>query len=211
MHYSLVMVGAHDGTKAHKLITRSAAAGKVLLIEPVPFLFRRLTARYADCPAIGLRDHAIAASDGEVEFTAPKETANSLATWGDQLGSLVASHAVAHHPGFAEHIEVITVKARSFATLLDAENISTIELLFTDTEGMDAELLPTFPFSRTTPNRIIFEFKHADGFMRVGPKLARLLDFLDGCGYRISVLDSENMIATHRSVTTRVPISNFLG
>ena len=84
--------------------------------------------------------------------------------------------------------------------MVNAENISSIDVLFTDTEGMDAELLPTFPFSRITPNRLIFEFKHSDGFMRVGLKLASLLNFLDLRGYRVSVLDAENMIATHSSI-----------
>jgi hypothetical protein len=65
-----------------------------------------------------------------------------------------------------------------------------------DTEGMDAELLPTFPFSKILPNRIIFEFKHADGFFRVGPKLASLLNVLDLWGYRVSPMDAENMAAT---------------
>jgi FkbM family methyltransferase len=197
LHFSLVMVGAHDGSKTDEFIRRAAAIGSVLLIEPVPFLFNRLKSRYADLPSISLRNIAIATKDGDIEFTAPKETAKSIAAWGDQLGSMIAGHAIAHDRRFSQHIEVITAKASSFETLVNAENISSIDVLYTDTEGMDAELLPTFPFSRITPNRLIFEFKHSDGYMRVGRKLASLLNFLDDCGYHVAVMDAENMMAKH--------------
>jgi FkbM family methyltransferase len=199
LHFSLVMVGAHDGSKTENFIRRSAAMGNVLLVEPVPFLFNRLKSRFSDLPRIILRNIVIAITDGEVEFTAPTETANSITAWGDQLGSMVAGHAAAHDPRFLQHIEVIKAKALSFETLVNAENISSIDFLFTDTEGMDAELLPTFPFSRMMPNRLIFEFKHSDGPNRVGRKLASLLNFLDGCGYHVAVIDNENMMATHRT------------
>jgi FkbM family methyltransferase len=196
MHFGLVMVGAHDGSKMEQLIRASSAAGKVLLIEPVPFLFTRLTSRYCDVPNIGLLNIAIAKEAGDVEFIAPKETAISITPYGDQLGSLIVGHAIAHDQRFSEHTEVITAKALTFERLADVEHISSIELLFMDTEGMDAELLPTFPFSKILPNRIIFEFKHADGFFRVGPKLASLLNVLDLWGYRVSPMDAENMAAT---------------
>src|SRR5262245_6914610 len=200
MHFSLVMVGAHDGSKTDIFIRRSAAIGKVTLIEPVPYLFDRLSSRYSDSPNVLLRNIVIATTDGEVEFTAPKETANSISAWGDQLGSMIADHAVAHNQRFAQHIEVIKAKASSFETFVNAENISSIDVLFTDTEGMDAELLVTFPFARIIPNRIIFEYKHSDGYMRVGRKLANLLNLLEDHDYLVNILDVENMMATHRSV-----------
>jgi hypothetical protein len=98
-----------------------------------------------------VRNIAIATSDGQVDFVAPKETANSIARWGDQLGSLIPGHAAAHDLRMAQHVEVITAGAMCFATLVKMEGISSINLLFTDTEGMDTELLQTFPFSVLAP------------------------------------------------------------
>jgi len=209
MHFSLVMVGAHDGSKTDIFIRRSAAIGKVLLIEPVPYLFNRLKSRYSDLPGVSLCNIVIATKDGDVEFTALRETANSISAWGDQLGSLIPDHAVAANQRFSEHVEVIKAKASSFETFVNTENISSIDILFTDTEGMDAELLVTFPFSRIIPDLIIFECKHSDGYLRVGRKLANLLNLLEDHDYWITILDAENMMATHRSVISRgVPASH---
>jgi FkbM family methyltransferase len=199
MHFSLVMVGAHDGSRTENFIRGQAALGAVLLIEPVPFLFNRLSSRYAALPNVRLRNFAISTDDGEIEFTAPRESANSVCSYGDQLGSLLPDHAAGNHPGMSQHVERIRTRAFRFETLIDTENISSIDILFTDTEGMDAELLPTFPFSRVMPSRLFFEFKHSDGCGRVGRKLARLLNILDDHGYLISVADNENMFAKHRS------------
>ena len=113
---------------------------------------------------------------------------------------MVRGHAVAHDARMSQHMEVIKARASTFETLVEAEEISSVHTLFTDTEGMDAELLPTFPFSKIVPKQIIFEFKHADGYMRVGRKLASLLIFLDDHGYAVQVLDAENMIAKHQSL-----------
>jgi FkbM family methyltransferase len=196
-HFSLVLVGAHDGSKMKTFIRQAEAVGKVLLIEPVPFLFSKLESRYAKSPKVILSKIAISTKDGEFEFIAPKQTANLFVAHGDQLGSLVPNHAKLHDERMAQHIEVIKTPASSFTTLVRTENISSIHTLFTDTEGMDAELLQSFPFSAIIPKRIIFEFKHTDGANRVGKKLASLLTFLEDHGYRINVLDAENMIATH--------------
>ena len=203
MDFNLVIVGAHDGSKTEAFINKAARAGKVLLIEPVPFLFERLAARYRSNPNIALRDFAISHDDGEVVFTAPKISANALLHYGDQLGSLVPGHAMAHHSNMDAHIEALKVRACSFATLVETEKMGSVHTLITDMEGMDAELLPTFPFSAVIPGRIIFEFKHADGFMRVGRKLAMLLGILEDRGYRIHVLSEENMLAIHQSSALR--------
>jgi FkbM family methyltransferase len=199
MHFSLVLVGAHDGSKTERLVEQARAAGKVLLIEPVPFLFARLKARYATASNVILRNIVVSSVDGEIDFTAPKPTANSLVNYGDQLGSLVDRHAVNHHPHMSEHLEIIRSSSLTFRKLVGEENIRSIDILITDLEGADAELLPTFPFSQLTPSRIIFEFKHADGTFRIGRKLANLLMFLDDLDYKVTVLDVENLLATHKS------------
>lgn len=198
-HFSLIVVGAHDGSGLETLVRQAGAVGNVLLIEPVPFLFAKLSRRYAASANVVTRNIAIATSDGQVDFIAPKETATSVARWGDQLGSLIPGHAAAHDVRMAQHVEPLRTEALSFATLLKTEGISSINVLFTDTEGMDAELLQTFPFSAVVPAQIIFEFRHSDGPNRVGRKLATLLNFLEDRGYRLAVKDFDNMIATHES------------
>lgn len=199
MHCVLVMIGAHDGFKMERQVREAAALGRVLLVEPVPFLFERLSARYAGSPNISLRNIAVATTDGEAMFTAPKQSANAIVPYADQLGSLLGGHAVGHDSRLSGEMELIRVRTSSFGTLLTDENITSLDVLLTDTEGMDADLLPTFPFDRVLPGQIVFEFKHADGVGRVGRKLAKLLTFLDDLGYDIGVMDGENMSAVRRT------------
>jgi FkbM family methyltransferase len=201
MDFDLILVGAHDGSKMEPLIRQAEAVGNVLLIEPVPFLFEKLRSRYGGLAKIHLRNIAISKGDHEIEFVAPKQTANLIAHYGDQLGSLIADHAILHDKRMSEHVELIKVRSSSFETLVRTEPVFTINTLFTDLEGMDTELLPTFPFYAVIPKRIIFEFKHSDGVGRVGRKLANLLLLLEDRGYRVHVMDAENMVATHESFT----------
>ncbi len=200
-----MIVGAHDGSKLDGYIRDVANMGTVLLVEPVPFLFERLRERFGGHPRIRLRNCAVSTKDGEAEFTAPTQSANSVVAFADQLGSLLPDHAVAHASGMSRHLEVIRVQALTFATLMTTEQISSIDVLMTDTEGMDAELLPTFPFSAVMPKNIIFEFKHSDGVLRVGRKLANLLIMLDDLDYRVYWHDPENLMAVHNSGQNATP------
>ncbi len=198
MHFSLVVVGAHDGSKSAAIIDPAMARGRVLLIEPVPFLFARLEAKYGRRPNVSLRKIAISLSDGEETFVAPLQTANTIQGYGDQLGSLKSDHAANHDARFTEHTENIRVQVMRFGTLIRSEHITSIDCLLTDTEGMDADLLLSFPFSQVLPQQIIFEYKHADGMLRIGKKLGCLLIALDCLGYDTRILDIENMISVRR-------------
>lgn len=198
LHYIMIFVGANDGAKTRPLIEEASAIGKVMLIEPVPYLFARLRSRYGNKPNVELRNIAVSMNDGEVDFYAPKETASQAVTYGDGLGSLVSGHAVRHDPGMEQHLETIKAPALSFQTLIKNEQVSSLDVLITDLEGADSDILPTFPFASVTPKQIIFEFKHSDGTHRVGKKLAAVLILLEDLGYKISVFDLENLIAVHQ-------------
>ena len=209
MHYSLVLIGAHDGSKTLPLIMKASKTGKVLLVEPVPFLFRRLQTNTAQVPNITLVNACVSFVDGVVEFTAPKEDISSPGTVYDQLGSLSADHATNHDPGIAPHFEMILSESTTFGTLLSTHGVTSIDTLFTDTEGYDCELLPTFPFQSVVPRRIVFEYKHSDGTFRVGRKLGDLLIALDVLGYNIQVADNENMVAILRRPVADPPTPNL--
>ncbi len=196
MHYSLVMIGAHDGSKTLPHIREASGKGRVLLVEPVPFLFRRLEKAVSGIPNIDLANICVSLVDGDVEFTAPKESAMH---GGDQLGSLNARHAVDHLKEMSEHVETILAKSMTFGSLVRTYGITSVETLFTDMEGSDCELLPTFPFASIAPMNILFEYKHSDGTFRVGKRLGMLLIALDFLGYDVTVLDVENLLAKRRA------------
>lgn len=195
MDISLILVGAHDGSKTQQLVAKACQSGPALLIEPVPWLFEKLAARYSGDPNIILHNSVISEAAGEVDFYAPLESANEIDRIGDQLGSLNPSHAVLHNPQFREKFEKISVHADTFESIFAKYDIKSVKFLVTDTEGHDAIILSQFPFDRFKPRQVMFEYKHIDGVYRIGPKFAQLLIMLDGAGYRMKILDQENCLA----------------
>jgi len=198
MHTALLLIGAHNGHKQRDLILRSAGQGATILVEPVPYLFAELQAQYAGQPNITCLNACITPQPGKVAFYAPTPQAIQAFPWGDQLGSLHPQHAVQHEQNLAPHIEQIEAEGITFDNLVDRFAITSLEMLFTDTEGYDATLLPLFPFDRVRPRQIIFEHKHADGTFNIGRKLGTLLILLDTLGYNVHMLDPENCLATTR-------------
>ena len=197
MEYALVLIGAHNGRKTQALVDRAAAAGPVLLVEPVPWLFRDLAQRYAGRQGINVLQAAVAEADAEhISFFAPNESANEIKAYGDQLGSLNPAHAIRHDPAFAEKVSEIKVPAFSFNALCKRYDITSIDTLMTDTEGYDARILATFPFRTMRPKKIVFEHVHCDGVFHIGKKFAVLLITLETHGYKTQIMDGENCQAT---------------
>jgi FkbM family methyltransferase len=196
MEYSLVFIGAHDGSKQKALIESAALIGEVLLVEPVPELFDRLSNLYSKNPKIKILKLAISEEDSDqTSFYAQTSLANQIEGYGDQLGSLNPSHAKDHNRLFISTTKEIKVSTITFKSLLKKYDITYIDTLVTDTEGYDARILSSFPFLIFRPRQIIFEYKHSDGFLSIGKRLATLLVILENFGYRTKVLDIENCLA----------------
>ena len=113
MNFSLIMIGAHDGSKTESCIRERAALGNVLLVEPVPFLFERLSQRFAGMANVTCLNEAVSNVNGEVDFYTPSPDVNDVASYGDQLGSLIAGHAESHDAAFGEKIRKVKCKSRT--------------------------------------------------------------------------------------------------
>jgi FkbM family methyltransferase len=193
LKFSLIVIGAHSGEKLRQAIELYSKRGDVLLVEPVPWLFKKLQEKYGSVKSVHLLQAVISENDAEeVSFFAPVESANEIATWGDQLGSLNPIHALGHNKEFSNKIEEIKVRGISFKELINKFEIDEIEVLHTDTEGYDARLLSEFPFDKIKPMELIFEYKHSDGVFTIGKNFAKLLLILDGLSYKTQVIDVEN-------------------
>lgn len=198
MKFSLVVIGAHSGDKLSKAIETYSKHGDVLLVEPVPWLFKKLQEKYGLVKSVHLLQAVISENDAdEISFFAPVESANEIATWGDQLGSLNPVHALGHNKEFSSKIEEIKVRGISFGTLINKFGIEQIDVLHTDTEGYDARLLSVFPFDKIKPRGLIFEYKHSDGVFTIGKNFAKLLLILDQFSYKTQVIDAENCHSIH--------------
>lgn len=194
--YSLVLIGAHSGEKTEALVSNALLRGKVCLIEPVPWLFEELIRRHNGKNGLRLINKCVTVEEMDsVSFYVPRRDANSLYAWADQLGSRSKLHALQHDHRLGAFFQEEQVSAVSIRRLLDEIECAEIELLLTDIEGYDVELLGAFPFDRVRPARIVFEHKHADGIDQIGKRFAHLITKLEEMNYVVRVLDKENCLA----------------
>ena len=111
MNFSLIMIGAHDGSKTESFIRERAALGSVLLVEPVPFLFEKAVA------ALCRRCQHHLPQRGSLERQRRGRLLHAgagcerrrvvLAT----LGSLIAGHAESHDAAFGKKIRKVKCKS----------------------------------------------------------------------------------------------------
>lgn len=111
------------------------------------------------------------------------------------IESNAKDHALVHGKSFGNLIEQIAVQTLTFEDLFALYELESVELLITDTEGLDAKVIQTFPFELTKPRQILFEFKHSDGFLSIGRNFSDCLLKLVDLGYQVSPVDEEDCLA----------------
>jgi FkbM family methyltransferase len=195
MKYVLVLVGAHNGSKCESLIRDAARLGRVLLVEPVPYLYEECCNRFSNEPNVNTLNVALTNSaEHIVKFYAPRTDVICNSVF-DQLGSLDKDHAQNHDPLFKNVIEEIDVASTTYQRLIDSFDITELDTLYTDIEGYDAELLISFPFEKLKPEKIFFEYKHSDGTFNIGRNFGMSLIYLACNNYKTKVLDMENCLS----------------
>lgn len=105
--------------------------------------------------------------------------------------SSVFSSTSEHHASAHSHTACnkINVKACTLNKLLEQYNISELEYLYIDTEGLCVDNLLSLDFSNRKIDNIVFEHIHSDGLMsHGGPKLDALKIKLSENGYSLSEL-----------------------
>jgi FkbM family methyltransferase len=169
---AFVQVGAHDGTQLDPL--REAVLGTRwhgIMVEPVPYVFERLAARYRSNPRVILENVAVADEDGtrELHFLAQAGAGDDVWKWYDALGSF-KREVVLSHGGLVGDIESrlvsVEVPCVTFETLCDRNGLDRVDLVQIDTEGYDREILGLIDFGRLGVDVVIFEHLHLDAAAR---------------------------------------------
>lgn len=163
-----VQIGSHDGQQQdplRDLVVRHGWGG--IMAEPVPYVFERLRRNYRHLPRIVFENLAIGPEDGSIPFYHLADTEDAgrqgLPIWFDALGSLRREVVLAHEqfiPDIRERIVEITVPCLTFGSLCRRHKVETIDVLHTDTEGYDYEILRSVDFEHLRPKLIIYERQH---------------------------------------------------
>lgn len=163
-----VEVGANDGEQHDHLRRHIVAGGWTgVMAEPVPYVFSRLQANYADLPGVSLANVAVADRDGTLPFfhlrdAGPQERAG-LPAWYDGVGSFDRAAILSHAPqmpDIAERIVELQVPAVRFATLCEAHGIARPDLVVIDTEGHDWAIIRSIDLAAHGPRLLIYEHFH---------------------------------------------------
>lgn len=193
---TIIQIGSHVGNTCNDPIFNIVDNNtKLILVEPVPFLFQQLKNNYnhkfKNNHNIIFINKAVSDFIGQIQMTIPsqKNDFSKLPLWASQLASVNNDHALGHIPHLL--VEKITVQTTTINQIVKEYNINHIDLLHTDTEGHDYTILMNYNFE-IKPNKIMFEHKHMDGLNKVGIKYQQLCNKLLSLGYKKIKQNSED-------------------
>ena len=161
-----IQIGSNDGLSGdplHEFIAKRRWTGA--LVEPVPFLFKKLQQNYsAEAARLQFVNAAISSVRGRMDLFYVSEESRSvldLPFWHDQLGSFDRGHIIRHLGKEIEpFIRSQPVDSILFQDLLDRVGVADFDLLHVDVEGHDYEVIRQVDLTRHNPAMVLFEIKH---------------------------------------------------
>lgn len=101
------------------------------------------------------------------------------------------------HGHSPDNIVKVVHPARTITSILEEYNITNLERLYIDTEGLDVDILMTIDYNKYNVSHITFEHIHCGGACKgdsTNPKLVQFLNYMNMNGYtnRPSTTDSLN-------------------
>ena len=171
----IVQVGASIGNDhVTKLTNTTTDLELLVLVEPNPKNLERLNECYKNTQNTHIENIAILPNydDGK---TVTLYFAERDAGWGYEVTSIFKTHLEKHAYASSE-IESFTVDALTLNDLLEKYNISDLEYLFIDVEGIDKEVLMSLDLKKYNIQTIYVETIHIDN-------VNELVQFMNSHGY----------------------------
>ena len=199
--FGLVVLGAHIGIHIKSEIEKILPE-KVLLVEPVPHNVVEIKKNLNNLDGIIIEQVALSDKNETRNFYFVKNTSihKLKKHWSSGIGSFKKQHLLDHKSKRfkieEEDIDKIYIEAIRFKDLVDKYNINQIDKLLVDVEGSEFAILNDIDLSAINIKKIIFEYKHFDGYQTTGKKLEEILKKFEANGYTTKKIDEENILAT---------------
>ena len=199
--FGLVVLGAHIGIHIKSEIEKILPE-KVLLVEPVPHNVVEIKKNLNNLEGIIIEQFALSDKNETRNFYFVKNTSihKLKKHWSSGIGSFNKQHLLDHKSKRfkieEEDIDKISIEAIRFKDLVDKYNINQIDKLLVDVEGSEFAILNDIDLNSINIKRIIFEYKHFDGYQTTGKKLEEILKKFEENGYTTKKIDEENILAT---------------
>lgn len=179
---NIIQIGANSG-KDHVFNFVSGNKDKInklILVEPMSVLENSLRECYKDFPQAVIENVAIV----------PNKTADKMvfyhATSGNyEVSTFNPNHLLGH--GLPERdMTSSLVSVMTFSELMDKHNLTELDNLFIDTEGMDCNIIKSIDLKRFKIKKIQFESAHSDGIHSKGSNFSSTTEYLRIHNYEIS-------------------------
>jgi len=199
--FGLVVLGAHIGIHIKGEIEKILPE-KVLLVEPVPHNVVEIKKNLNNLEGITIEQVALSDKNETRNFYFVKNTSihKLKKHWSSGIGSFNKQHLLDHKSKRfkieEEDIDKISIEAIRFKDLVDKYNINQIDKLLVDVEGSEFIILNDIDLNSIKIKKIIFEYKHFDGYQTTGKKLEEILKKFKENGYTTKKIDEENILAT---------------
>ena len=199
--FGLVVIGAHIGIHIKGEIEKILPE-KVLLVEPVPHNVVEIKKNLNNLEGITIEQVALSDKNETRNFYFVKNTSihKLKKHWSSGIGSFNKQHLLDHKSKRfkieKEDIDKISIEAIRFKDLVDKYNINQIDKLLVDVEGSEFAILNDIDLNSINIKKIIFEYKHFDGYQTTGKKLEEILKKFEENGYTTKKIDEENILAT---------------
>ena len=200
-NFGLVVLGAHIGIHIKGEIEKILPE-KVLLVEPVPHNVVEIKKNLNNLDGIIIEQVALSDKNETRNFYFVKNTSihKLKKHWSSGIGSFNKQHLLDHKSKRfkieEEDIDKISLEAIRFKDLVDKYKINQIDKLLVDVEGSEFAILNDIDLSSVNIKKIIFEYKHFDGYQTTGKKLEEILKKFEANGYTTKKIDEENILAT---------------
>ena len=199
--FGLVVLGAHIGIHIKSEIEKILPE-KALLVEPVPHNVVEIKKNLNNLEGIIIEQVALSDKNETRNFYFVKNTSihKLKKHWSSGIGSFNKQHLLDHKSKRfkieEEDIDKISIEAIRFKDLVDKYKINQIDKLLVDVEGSEFAILKDIDLSSVNVKKIIFEYKHFDGYQTTGKKLEEILKKFEENGYTTKKIDEENILAT---------------
>ena len=198
--FGLVVLGAHLGVHIKKEIEQTLPK-KVLLVEPVPHNVEAINNNLKDFKDIFIEQVAISDKKEKKDFFFVKRSSipKLKKHWSSGIGSFNKSHILDHRSKRFQiediDIDKISIQSITLQDLIEKYSITKIDKLLIDVEGSEYAILKNIDLNKINIKKIIFEYKHFDGYKTTGKKLEEILKKFDQNNYSVSKIDEENILA----------------
>ena len=198
--FGLVVLGAHLGVHIKKEIEQTLPK-KVLLVEPVPHNVEAINNNLKDFKDIFIEQVAISDKKEKKDFFFVKRSSipKLKKHWSSGIGSFNKSHILDHRSKRFQiediDIDKISIQSITLQDLIEKYSITKIDKLLIDVEGSEYAILKNIDLNKINIKKIIFEYKHFDGYKTTGKKLEEILKKFNQNNYSVSKIDEENILA----------------